>query len=89
MQKKRNSTTQKCKENPFKKFIELKSNKSNRLEHNLNFPSHLQYLKQRPKETDSLNEREREREREREKQINEPQLKKIYTKFKSIVNKNQ
>ena len=85
MQKKRNSTTQKCKENPFKKFIELKSNKSNRLEHNLNFPSHLQYLKQRPKETDSLNERERERE----KQITEPQLKKIYTKFKSIVNKNQ
>ena len=54
-------------ENPFKKFIELKSNKSNRLEHNLNFPSHLQYLKQRPKETDSLNQRERERERERER----------------------
>ena len=36
-------------ENPFMKFIELKSNKSNRLEHNLNFRSHLQYLKQRPK----------------------------------------
>ena len=31
-------------ENPFKKFIELISNKSNRLEHNLNFQSRLQYL---------------------------------------------
>ena len=36
-------------ENPFKKFIELISNKSNRLEHSLNFHSHLQHLKQRPK----------------------------------------
>ena len=36
-------------ENPFKKFIELKSNKSNRLEDSLNFHSHLQHLKQRPK----------------------------------------
>ena len=35
--------------NPFKKFIELISNKSNRLEHSLNFHSHLQHLKQRPK----------------------------------------
>ena len=78
MQKKRNSTTQKCKENPFKKFIELKSNKSNRLEHNLNFPSHLQYLKQRPKETDSLNQRERERERERETNKPTPVKKNLY-----------
>ena len=69
-------------ENPFKKFIELKSNKSNRLEHNLNFHSHLQYLKQRLKETDLLNQRER-------KTINQPQLIEIYTKFKSLVNKDQ
>ena len=41
-------------ENPFKKFIELISSKSNRLEQNLNFHGHLQYLKQRTKNSPNI-----------------------------------